>query len=98
MKIDGSGGTDLDFKQKMEAMEQERIQALQNKKFFDQKYMEKLDEQFKTEEKKASEQLEIRNKLSIDINLLTNLLAEQNQIYEENRALFISSRDHLLKL
>lgn len=44
MKIDGSGGTDLDFKQKMEAMEQERIQALQNKKFFDQKYMEKLDE------------------------------------------------------
>ena len=54
-KIDGTGATDLDFKQKMDQMEQERIQDLQNKKDFDQDYMLKLDELFKKEEKSASD-------------------------------------------
>jgi len=40
-------------------MEKERIQALQNKRDFDQDYMLKLDELFKKEEKNASDQLEI---------------------------------------
>lgn len=90
--MDGAGsGNDLDFKQKMDAMEQERIQALQNKKDFDKDYMLKLDEQFKKEEKKASDQLEVKNKLQININLLENLLNEQKHIYVEQRELFIKT-------
>lgn len=45
--------------------------------------MLKLDEQFKKEEKKASDQLEVKNKLQININLLESLLNEQRMIYQE---------------
>lgn len=97
--MDGAGtGNDLDFKQKMDVMEQERIQALQNKKDFDKDYMLKLDEQFKKEEKKASDQLEVKNKLQININLLESLLNEQRMIYQEQREQFIRTRDILVKL
>lgn len=97
--MDGAGtGNDLDFKQKMDVMEQERIQALQNKKDFDKDYMLKLDEQFKKEEKKASDQLEVKNKLQININLLESLLNEQWMIYQEQREQFIRTRDILVKL
>jgi len=34
-KVDGTGANDIDFKQKMEVMEHQRIRELKNKKEFD---------------------------------------------------------------